>query len=89
LTDIVDTPDWSRIPPPVDDGAVRHLWGLPPVSLQATNGERVNLSVCRGRSVVYIYPRTGRPWVPSPDGWDMTPGPRVRAAVVRVQRSLR
>jgi peroxiredoxin len=78
LDDIVATPDWSLIPPPVDDGAVRHLWGvsLPPVSLQATNGERIDLSVCRGRSVVYIYPRTGRPGVPSPDGWDMIPGAR-------------
>jgi peroxiredoxin len=78
LDDIVATPDWSRIPPPVDDGAVRHLRGvsLPPVSLQATNGERIDLSVCRGRSVVYIYPRTGRPGVPSPDGWDMIPGAR-------------
>lgn len=78
MADFVDTPDWSRIPPPVDDGAVRHLLGarLAPVSLQATNGERVDLSACRGRTVVYIYPRTGRPGVPNPDGWDMIPGAR-------------
>ena len=78
MDDIVDTPDWSRLPRPVDDGAVRHLPGtrLPPVSLQATNGERIDLSACCGRCVVYIYPRTGRPGVPSPDGWDMIPGAR-------------
>jgi peroxiredoxin len=34
------------------------------------------LSVCRGRTVVYIYPRTGRPGIPNPDGWDMIPGAR-------------
>jgi peroxiredoxin len=78
LDNFVDTPDWSRIPPPVDDGAARHLLGacLPPVSLQATNGERIDLSLCRGRTVLYIYPRTGRPGVPNPDGWDMIPGAR-------------
>jgi peroxiredoxin len=78
MDDIVGTPDWSRIPPPVDDGAVRHLGGarLPRVPLQATDGGTVDLSVCRGRTVVYIYPRTGRPGVPNPDGWDMIPGAR-------------
>ena len=78
MEDIVGTPDWSQIPPPVDDGAVSHLRGsrLPPVSLQATNGEKIDLSACRGRTVVYIYPRTGRPGVPNPDGWDMIPGAR-------------
>jgi peroxiredoxin len=78
LVDFVDTPDWSRIPPPVDDGAVRHLTGatLPSVSLEATNGERIDLSVCPGRSVLYIYPRTAKPGVPNPDGWDMIPGAR-------------
>ena len=78
MANIVDTPDWSRIPPPADDGAVRHLQGvrLPPAPLQATTGERIDLSACRGRSVVYIYPRTGRPDVPNPDGWDMIPGAR-------------
>lgn len=74
----VDRPDWSQIPPPVDDGAVQHLQGasLPSVPLQATNGESIDLSACRGRTVVYIYPRTGRPGVPNPDGWDAIPGAR-------------
>jgi peroxiredoxin len=78
LSNFVDTPDWSQIPPPADDGAGRHLSGasLPSVSLQATNGETVDLSACRGRTVLYVYPRTGRPGVPNPDGWDMIPGAR-------------
>ena len=74
----IDVPNWSRLPHPIDDGAVRHLLGasLPSVSLQATNDERIDISACSGRSVLYIYPRTGRPGVPSPDGWDMIPGAR-------------
>jgi len=74
----VDRPDWSRIPPPLDDAAVHHLQGasLPSVSLLATNGESIDLSACRGRTVVYIYPRTGRPGFSNPDGWDAIPGAR-------------
>ena len=74
----VDQPDWSQIPPPVDDGAVRHLQGasLAPVPLQATNGGSIDLLACRCRTVVYIYPRTGKPSVPNPDGWDAIPGAR-------------
>lgn len=78
MDNIVDTPDWSRIPAPLDDGATRHLPGarLPSVPLVATDGSTVDLSALRGRSVVYAYPRTGRPGVPNPEGWDMIPGAR-------------
>ena len=74
----VDAPDWSTIPAPVDDGAIRHLSGgrLPSVLLPATSGETVDLSALRDRVVVYAYPRTGRPGVENPDGWDMIPGAR-------------
>jgi peroxiredoxin len=74
----VDTPDWSTIPAPVDDGAASHLMGalMASVPLQATNGETVNLSKLRGRTIVYAYPRTGRPGVENPEGWDMIPGAR-------------
>jgi len=74
----VEAPDWSAIPAPVDDGATRHLVGatVAAVSLEATSGETINLSELRGRSVVYAYPRTGRPGVDNPDGWDMIPGAR-------------
>jgi peroxiredoxin len=68
----------GNLPVPQDDGAARHLAGLrlPDQSLAATDGSRVNLSRIAGRSVVYVYPRTGRPGVPAPDGWDGIPGAR-------------
>jgi peroxiredoxin len=74
----VEAPDWSTIPAPLDDGATRHLVGarMASVPLRATNGEIVDLSVIPGRVVVYAYPRTGRPSVDNPDGWDMIPGAR-------------
>lgn len=77
-TSIVEAPDWSAIPAPVDDGAARHLPGtrLPSVALPATDGTSVDLSSLPGRVVVYAYPRTGRPGVENPDGWDMIPGAR-------------
>jgi peroxiredoxin len=66
------------IPAPPDDGAARHLTGMrvPDFSLAATAGTRVNLAKLAGRTVVYIYPRTGVPGVPLPEGWDMIPGAR-------------
>ena len=36
----------------------------------------VDLSKLAGRTVVYIYPRTGVPGQPPPDGWDAIPGAR-------------
>jgi peroxiredoxin len=66
------------LPPPPDDGAARHLAGmrLPDIALPATDGTAVNLSRLRGRTVVYAYPRTGRPGHALPDGWDAIPGAR-------------
>ena len=74
----IDTPDWSAIPAPLDDGATRHLVGakLASVPLRATNGSMVDLSTLPGRTVVYAYPRTGKPGVENPPGWDMIPGAR-------------
>ena len=74
----VDTPDWSRIPPPDDDGAADHLTGMawPALPLPATDGTTVDLSRLSGRAGVYAYPRTGRPGVDNPEGWDMIPGAR-------------
>ncbi|MQA55879.1 peroxiredoxin [Pseudomonas piscis] len=70
--------DWSSIPAPQDDGAARHLAGryLPQLSLPSTTGQAVDLSVLPGRTVLYIYPRTGRPDLPLLEGWDQTPGAR-------------
>ena len=66
------------LPVPQDDGAARHLTGLrlPSVPLVATDGSTVDLSKLAGRTVVYIYPRTGVPGQPSPEGWDAIPGAR-------------
>jgi peroxiredoxin len=36
----------------------------------------VDLGALTGRSVLYFYPRTGRPDEPLPEGWDMIPGAR-------------
>src|SRR5262249_18404769 len=74
----VDAPDWSALPAPEDDGATKHLLGIkvPSLSLAATDGTKVDLSTLPGRTVVYAYPRTGRPGIPNPDGWDMIPGAR-------------
>ena len=74
----IETPDWSKIPSPQDDGAARHLPGmrLPSIPLPATDGKTVDLSALSGRTVVYAYPRTGRPGVENPTGWDSIPGAR-------------
>ena len=66
------------IPAPKDDGAAQHLPGrrVPDVALAATDGTHVNLAKLPRCTVVYIYPRTGVPGVPLPEGWDMIPGAR-------------
>ncbi|MBO0757363.1 MAG: peroxiredoxin [Bradyrhizobiaceae bacterium] len=68
----------ADLPVPTDDGATRHLTGLklPALALAATDGSSVDLSQLADRTVVYVYPRTGRPGVPLPDGWDAIPGAR-------------
>src|SRR5262245_11637607 len=78
MQNTVGAPDWSTIPAPQDDGATRHLVGarVASVSLQATIGGAVDLASLRGRTIVYAYPRTGRPGVENPPGWDMIPGAR-------------
>ena len=75
--------DFTRLPPdlpvPVDDGACDHLLGapLPDVVLMSTEGRVVGVrEVALGRCVLYLYPRTGTPGVPSPQGWDRIPGAR-------------
>jgi peroxiredoxin len=66
------------LPIPQDDGAARHLTGrkLPALALPATDGGSVDLSTLTGRTVVYLYPRTGEPGKPPLDGWDAIPGAR-------------
>ena len=63
---------------PQDDGATRHLRGLklPDIALAATDGRAVSLAQLAGRTVVYVYPRTGRPGQALPTGWNAIPGAR-------------
>lgn len=70
--------DWSKLPVPVDDGAARHLVGqpMPSIALLATDGRLVDLASLAGTAVIYVYPMTGRPGTPLPEGWDMVPGAR-------------
>jgi peroxiredoxin len=77
--------DFHALPPdlpvPIDDGAADHLPGmrLPAFALPATSGGEVGLAVAAARAgtlVLYVYPRTGTPDEPSPDGWDAIPGAR-------------
>ena len=62
------------LPVPVDDGAADHLIGLelPDLELGSSQGP-VNV---RELDVLYVYPRTGLPGVPSLPGWDEIPGAR-------------
>ena len=68
----------TGLPVPVDDGAAAHLRGrtLPGLRLPATTGGEVDLGALRGRTVLYVYPRTGVPGEPLPTGWDSIPGAR-------------
>lgn len=67
-----------NLPVPTDDGLADHLLGirLPSIALQATNGNKIDLSQVEGRFVVYCYPRTGTPNTSLPVGWDQIPGAR-------------
>lgn len=75
--------DFAALPPnlpvPEDDGAADHLPGLaiPSLPLPSTLGGTADLAeLARGRLVAYVYPRTGTPGEPSPEGWDDIPGAR-------------
>ena len=70
------------LPVPVDDGATDHLPGMamPPLALPATDGSEVRLDDASApRTVVFAYPRTGRPGEEPPGGtvaWNAIPGAR-------------
>jgi peroxiredoxin len=68
----------ENLPVPVDDGACDHLLGIhmPSVALPSTAGRVVDLASLAGRTVVYCYPRTGRPEQEPPSGWNDIPGAR-------------
>jgi peroxiredoxin len=69
----------SDLPIPEDDGAANHLPGrtAPHLRLASTTGADVALDeLAPGRTVLYIYPMTGRPGIDLPSGWDDIPGAR-------------
>jgi len=78
--------DLATLPPdlpvPVDDGATDHLKGtvVPAIELVSTDGDRLRLDDREApRTVVFAYPRTGRPDEDFPgglDAWNAIPGAR-------------
>jgi peroxiredoxin len=66
------------LPAPIDDGACDHLTGMrvPSVPLHSTAGRSVDPATLPGRTVLYCYPRTGRPDVEPPQGWNEIAGAR-------------
>ncbi|UNO41763.1 MerR family transcriptional regulator [Streptomyces sp. MST-110588] len=69
----------AGLPVPEDDGAAAHLPGMkvPPLELRGTADTAVRLDALgTGRTVIYVYPLTGRPGADLPDGWDSIPGAR-------------
>jgi peroxiredoxin len=67
------------LPVPEDDGAADHLPGtaMPHLTLPATDGSEVTLDeLGPERTVIYIYPLSGRPGVDLPTGWNAIPGAR-------------
>jgi peroxiredoxin len=69
----------ADLPVPTDDGVAAHLPGrqLPAIALPSTAGGFVQLNALGpGWTVLYCYPRTGRPEEPTPPLWDAIPGAR-------------
>ncbi|GGY01400.1 MerR family transcriptional regulator [Streptomyces hiroshimensis] len=69
----------ADLPAPEDDGAAGHLPGMkaPSLELSGTAGGTIRLdALAAGRTVIYVYPLTGRPGTDLPEGWDSIPGAR-------------
>jgi peroxiredoxin len=77
MTDYTVLPD--GLPIPEDDGAADHLVGMsmPTLALSTSDGRTVDLGdPGPGRTIIYLYPLTGRPGIDLPEGWDAIPGAR-------------
>jgi peroxiredoxin len=74
--DIHTLPD--DLPVPEDDGEADHLLNaaVPAIELESTTGERIRLDELSGQTVLFCYPRTGRPDEELPPGWNAIPGAR-------------
>ncbi|WP_369394202.1 MerR family transcriptional regulator [Streptomyces sp. CG1] len=69
----------ADLPVPEDDSAADHLPGaqVPGLTLLDTAGRTVRLDALGPRrTVVYVYPLTGRPGTDLPEGWNSIPGAR-------------
>jgi peroxiredoxin len=68
----------ADLPVPEDDGACDHLPGMavPRLVLDSTQGPVDVGELAEELAVLYVYPRTGKPGVPVPEGWDAVPGAR-------------
>jgi peroxiredoxin len=61
----------------VDDGAYAHLSKgaiVPEIALPATTGESLGVVAATPFTVLFLYPMTGVPGQPLPDGWLELPG---------------
>jgi peroxiredoxin len=47
---------------------------IPSIRLPAADGSEIDLAGLGGRSIVAVYPWTGRPGYPNPPHWDEIPG---------------
>lgn len=66
-----------HLPVPVDDGAATQIprGQLPAIVLPATTGESVGLDrLGSGRTIIYVYPLTGRDDTVLPERWREIPG---------------
>jgi peroxiredoxin len=64
----------ADLPVPEDDGAADHLPGIRVPALRLSGFDLAEAA--RGTLVAFVYPRTGTPGQPSPEGWDEIPGAR-------------
>jgi len=77
MVDLNELP--AGLPEPDDDGGASHLHGLPlpALTFPSTAGHPVEMNqLGPGRTVLFIYPLTGRPGTAQPPGWDDIPGAR-------------
>lgn len=64
-------------PQTIDDGAYDHLRegiAVPDVELPATTGGTLDVVAASAFTVMFLYPMTGTPGQPMPDGWLELPG---------------
>jgi peroxiredoxin len=64
-------------PQTIDDGAYDHMsvgMTMPDVELAATTGETLDVVASSAFTVIFLYPMTGTPGQPMPDGWLELPG---------------